>query len=376
LKYLARAWAFVGVAFLLSALAIGLSMIHAYGAQVPNAPSAPSTATTLDPLAPSAGIDVGPSSTNETTTTTVPVVDDNGLQGNNKPGLFDIGGRVRNAIDSWFRNLVTSALNPTLDLLSRSVLSTPDITHQARVHELWMVSAGIANGCFVLLILVGGAIVMSHETLQTRYAAKDIAPRLVIAIVAANASLALVGTLTPFANAFASSFLSGGISNADASNTMKALALAPLDSGGIFLILVALVVAALAIALVAMYVARIAALVLLVIGGPIALASHALPQTESLAKMWWRGIIGALSIQVAQSLVLITAMRIFFTNDGKGILGLADASGLVDLLVILCLLWILFRIPFWIFKMVFRQEPPKVFNTIRSITTKAAVVGG
>jgi hypothetical protein len=36
-----------------------------------------------------------------------------------------------------------------------------------RVSDLWGVAAGIADSVLVLLVLAGGALVMSHETLQT-----------------------------------------------------------------------------------------------------------------------------------------------------------------------------------------------------------------
>ena len=53
------------------------------------------------------------------------------------PGLFDITGHIEAAIDSWFADLVTSALNPVLDLLGHTLLATPDVTNQSRVGELW-----------------------------------------------------------------------------------------------------------------------------------------------------------------------------------------------------------------------------------------------
>src|SRR5581483_5522728 len=41
-----------------------------------------------------------------------------------KPAWWDIPGRVRYGIDSWFRGLVTDALNPMLDLIGKTVLAT------------------------------------------------------------------------------------------------------------------------------------------------------------------------------------------------------------------------------------------------------------
>src|SRR6266545_3920519 len=93
------------------------------------------------------------------------------------PGLFDLAGRIREAINGWFRDLVASALDPTLDLVGRSVLATLDLTAPGgRVRELWGTSAALANTCYVLLLVVGGLLLMAHESLQTRYTVKDVAP--------------------------------------------------------------------------------------------------------------------------------------------------------------------------------------------------------
>ena len=267
-------------------------------------------------------------------------------------GFFDVTCHVSAAIDGWFRDLVTSALNPILALLGRTVLSTPEVTG-GKVAVIWGITAGIANALVVLLVLAGGAVVMSHETLQTRYAAKDIAPRVVVAVIAANASLALVGLAIPAANALSRSLLGGGVDPAQATAAMRQLVLAPLGAGGIFLVLLGLVAAVLAVVLLATYVVRVALLVLLVAVAPLALIGHALPHTEGAARLWWRAIAGLFAIQLGQSLVLICALKVFFTPSGPSTLGISASGGLVDVVVAVCLLWVLVRIPAWVSKAVF-----------------------
>lgn len=291
------------------------------------------------------------------------------------PGFFDIGGRVRKGISDWFAELVASALNPALDLLGRSVLATPDVTGPGRVRELWTVSAGLANTAFVLYVLAGGVIVMSHETLQTRYAAKQIAPRLVIGMIAANTSLALAGPAIGLANALSAALLGDGVDPAQATATMKAVVLATIDSGGIFFVLIGLVLAVLAVVLGACWIIRIALVVLLVAGAPILLACHALPQTEGLAKLWWRALAACLGVQAAQSLVLVAAVRIFFAADGRAGLGLTS-GGLVDLLVIACLLYVLLRIPIWAGRMVFTSHGSSLVRTVKYYLTARVVRAG
>ena len=133
------------------------------------------------------------------------------------PGLFDIAGRVRQAVNGWFRDLVASALTPTLDLLGRTVLATPDVTAPGgRARELWWVSAGIANTVFVVLVVVGGLLLVGHETVQTSYGIKEIAPRLVLGFLAANLSLVLAGRGIALANALSLALAGQGWREQDA----------------------------------------------------------------------------------------------------------------------------------------------------------------
>jgi hypothetical protein len=269
------------------------------------------------------------------------------------PGLFDIPGQIEAALDDWFRSLVTDALNPVLDVMGHTLLATPNVTDQSRVGQLWEMTAGIADACLVLFVLVGGAIVMGHETVQTRTAIKDVLPRIVVAAIAVNASLSLAGLAISTADSFSQALLGQGVDPTQASTVLRQLVLSSLAGGGIFLVLLGAVVAILAVVLLATYVIRLALVILLVVAAPLALVCHALPQTEGLARLWWRGFSGALMVQVAQSLVLICALRIFLASSGPANLGIASSGGLVDLLVSACLCWVLVKIPTWVGRTVF-----------------------
>jgi hypothetical protein len=61
---------------------------------------------------------------------------------------------------------------------------------------MWATSLAIADSAYVLLVIIGGVIVMGHETLQTSYSAKDIAPRLVTRFLVTSRSLVLIAQAT------------------------------------------------------------------------------------------------------------------------------------------------------------------------------------
>jgi hypothetical protein len=299
------------------------------------------------------GIQVGPGNT---TTPTTPAPGGGGsVSGGTQssPGLFDITGHIEAAIDDWFRDVVTSALDPILTLLGHTLLATPNVTAQSRVGQLWQMTEGIADAFLVLFVLVGGAIVMGHETVQTRTAIKDVLPRIVVAAIAVNASLSLAGLAISTADSLSQAVLGQGVDPSQAAVVLRQLVLGSLADGGIFVVLLGGVVAVLAIILLATYIVRLALVILLIVAAPICLVCHALPQTEGLAKLWWRAFAGTLAVQVAQSLVLVTALRVFLASGGPANLGIASTGGLVDLLVSACLCWVLVKIPGWVSKVVF-----------------------
>ncbi|MGH8994424.1 MAG: hypothetical protein ACRDYB_00035 [Acidimicrobiales bacterium] len=299
------------------------------------------------------GIQVGPGNT---TTPTTPAPGSGGTVSGgtqSSPGLFDITGHIEAAIDDWFRDVVTSALDPILTLLGHTLLATPNVTAQSRVGQLWQMTEGIADAFLVLFVLVGGAIVMGHETVQTRIAIKDVLPRIVVAAVAVNASLSLAGLAISTADSLSQAVLGQGVDPSQAAVVLRQLVLGSLADGGIFVVLLGGVVAVLAIILLATYVVRLALVILLIVAAPICLVCHALPQTEGLARLWWRAFAGTLAVQVAQSLVLVTALRVFLASGGPANLGIASTGGLVDLLVSACLCWVLVKIPGWVSRVVF-----------------------
>ncbi len=267
------------------------------------------------------------------------------LPGTGGCGLLDFGCYVSNAITSWFAGLVKSAVNPLLSLIGRTALSTPQPGSIAAVQNLWSTGLGIADACYGLLVLVGGIIVMSHETLQTSYSAKEIAPRVVIGFVTANLSMVLMSKAIDLANGLSAAFTAGGVSPQSAATSLMNTLGNSISSGGIFLILLALAGVVLALVLAAVYVIRLMAVVLLAAAAPLCLALYALPQTAWAARWWWRALTAALAIQVAQGLVMTAAVQVFFS---PGWLPGDISSTLGQTLITLCLLYILMRIPFWV----------------------------
>ncbi|MFC4912953.1 hypothetical protein [Actinomadura gamaensis] len=272
------------------------------------------------------------------------------------------------AISDWFKGLVESAAKPTFELLSATVLGTPNITSDSmtRIRELWTTSQWIANTCFVLLVTIAGVLMMVGQSLPGEISLQEVLPRLVWAFLVSNLSLTLIGYAITLANGLADAFLTAGAEQIDPAEAGKMLASgveATLAVNHVFYVLVALVAVVLALTVAFIYVVRLTITMVLVAAAPLALMLHALPVTDGIARLWWRGLSGMLAIQTLQALVLVSALRVLFAKSDSNapFLGIPTShrDG-VDLLLVICLLWIMIKIPSWVARTIWRQAQPRM----------------
>ncbi|MEU9823307.1 hypothetical protein ACIGG9_29105 [Pseudonocardia alni] len=282
-------------------------------------------------------------------------------------GVFDVAGCIGEAFTGLLRAAVTDVVNPALELLSDTLLSTPLPSTVPRLTELWGLSWRIALAAYTALVLAGGLLVMVHQSVQTRHGVREVAPRLVVGFVAAWWSLPLADTGVQIANAL-SRELVGGVDERAGMAGLAALVRAAITSPpavpGVAaswpLLLASAVVGVLLVAVLAGWVLRVVMVIVLVAGAPLVVMWHALPQTDPLARWWWRAMTGLLSIQVLQALIVSVGLVVLLPDpdgpDGAaavGVFGLpAGQAGWVTLLVLGVLLWLLLRVPGWVWSAV------------------------
>jgi len=80
--------------------------------------------------------------------------------------------------------------------------------------------------------------------------------------------------------------------------------------------LVGLAAAVLAILLVALYIGRDVVLLVATVLSPLALATYALPQTDEIARIWWRVFSALLFVQVIQAILVEVASSCYATPTG------------------------------------------------------------
>ncbi|MGP3949645.1 hypothetical protein [Streptomyces sp. 7N604] len=279
--------------------------------------------------------------------------------------LFDIPGMIVNAITSFLGMLIEQIMKPVREFLADTLLATPDITRHTDIKQLWTAMLGITAGIYVLFVTAGGITVMGYETVQTRYALQQIAPRLLLGMVAAATSLTVTGKAIGLSNALAHAIMATGMVDAghgmvDAGHGMveRVLPFALFGAPGLklYLLLLAIVMIALVLAVLVGFLVRVAVMALLAVTAPLMLACHAHPVTDPVARLWWRALAGCLVIQIAQSMTFVLALKLFFA-PGATALGIPKSDQLGTTLAGMALFWVLFKIPGWTLQVVLRGTP-------------------
>ncbi|MEU4252453.1 hypothetical protein AB0F15_34125 [Amycolatopsis sp. NPDC026612] len=250
------------------------------------------------------------------------------------------------AASALFAAVVAAGLNPLLDLLGKTLLTTPEPDQLPGLGAIWVGSWHILLTAYVVLVLLAGLIIMGYQTLQARYTVKEIAPRLVVGFLAGTLSLFLATKGIQIANAVSTAILGIGADPAEMTRSLITMVQSSLHGGGLFLGILGLGLVAMLLVLLVVFIVRVIATILLIAAAPIALMLHALPHTEGVAYLWWKGTGCVLAIQVGQSLTLVVTVRIFFAPGGFTIFG-PSLSALMNLLLCVALFYVLIKIPFW-----------------------------
>jgi hypothetical protein len=255
---------------------------------------------------------------------------------------------IAGAVESFIRSLLVPALTPLLDAVGSALLSTPTPSELPALVGLWEGSRVLAVSLYGLLVMAGGLIVMGHQTVQTRYTVHEVAPRLLLGFLASMFSLAIAEQATIFSNAMADAILGDAVTADSATDAMTEMVTGAVSgSAGLWVIVVALCIPVLLVALLITYVIRVALAAILLVAAPLLLIFHTLPQTEGVARWWWRAYAAVLAAQIGQSLTLAVGLRVILTPGG---LILAEDAGQawLGILVLIALLGIMIKIPFWL----------------------------
>jgi hypothetical protein len=277
--------------------------------------------------------------------------------------FFNFGG--------WLQSVAAQLLPAAADAAGLLLFQTPAFTEIPDVRGLWQVVLGVTDAMFVLALLFAGGLIMTSDTFQSRYTAKLLIPRLLLAAILANASLVLCSSLTHLDNALVVGILGpdpatnswGTVTGQFASSNL---------TGGIVFALAAIAAAVMGLFLAIVYIARDLLLLLLTVLAPLALATYGVPGLDEMARLWWRGYLIGLFVQVGDALLLRVGTMLL---GHPGWLG-TPASALISALMLVALLYVMFRLPFVAYQWVFRHpvsQNPVVTRVVSTVNTAVTV---
>jgi Conjugal transfer protein TrbL len=170
----------------------------------------------------------------------------------------------------------------------------------------------------------------------------------VVGFIAAHFSQLFVAQAISLANGLTDGLTPGDTNRPGALDAIRSHVHAASDKTVpmLFAIIAAIIAVLLATTTMSMLV-RFAVLLVLAAAAPLALACHALPQTDPVARLWWRSFTGCLAVPVLQAFTLQAGQ--WMLEDPAHLLpelGLPiDPGGIVNLFIVMVLLWTTVKIP-------------------------------
>jgi len=276
---------------------------------------------------------------------------------------------------TWLSALMIGALKLLWKLLGGFELTSPDVTVLPQVGALSGRALLVVNAVYVLAVLAAGIVVMVRETVEVRYGIGDLAPRLVVGLIAANLAIPLCRGLIGGANALTQALTGDSLPSTGALNQLNGVFVAiSMGSGpeGFLLLCIVVLLMVLTIGLLLTWITRVGVLVVLTGISPLALACHALPYTEGVAKLWWRSMLATLGTVTAQAFALHVTFTVFLSDRSNlPTLGIPmDPGGTINLFIVTCMLWATVRIPGMAARSVTRGRSGSVNGLVRIVLVR------
>ncbi|MER7894301.1 conjugal transfer protein TrbL family protein [Micromonospora sp. NPDC094482] len=258
-------------------------------------------------------------------------------------------GWLFDQILDWLAAAILATLDALIGVISSALLVTPKVTALPQVQALTGRSILVVDTVFVLAFVAAGVLTMtSGGDERSRYTVKDLIPRLIVGFVAAHFSQLWCGMLIDLANALTSALTTDDGDSAGALRAVKTHVAAGQDKTAVLLFVVCVAIIAVLLAGTAFSViVRFAVVLVLTAFAPLALACHALPHTDALARLWWKSYAGVLAVPVVQGFTLYAGQWMLTDpHHLLPVLGLpVEPGGVINLFVVMVMLWTTLRVP-------------------------------
>jgi hypothetical protein len=236
------------------------------------------------------------------------------------------------AVGGFIQNIVESSTAPIVDGVISYLTTTPTLLNNEVIRNFWLISVGIVDVLFVLVIALLGLQMMSASTFGfEEVELRQLLPRLGLAFLAANISLFLADYVIITCNALTTAVLNstGGLNQAFAANLSNPIGILTGSTPLIILIFMVLFLIV-SIVLLLMYISRLIMIALGAVLSPFIFLLWALPKFSDMAYISIKTYIVTVFI-VFVHVIIIQLAASFLTlpeHNQNSLIAIAVAIGL------------------------------------------------
>lgn len=252
------------------------------------------------------------------------------------------------AVSGFIQNIVESSTEPIVNGVLGYLTTTPSLLENSVIREYWLVSVGIVDALFVLIVALLGLQVMSASSFGfEEMELGQLLPRIGLAFLGANVSLFLANYLVITSNALVNAILesTGGLNHAWVVDAINPTALITGTAPLIILIFLVLFLIV-SIVLLLMYISRLIMIALGAVLAPFIFMLWALPKFTDFA---------TISIKTYFVNVFMVFVHVVIIQLAGAFLALPDhtENSLISVAVAIGLFFTLLKTPSLMMQMVF-----------------------
>lgn len=266
------------------------------------------------------------------------------------------------AIGSLMQNIIQSATEPITNAIVSFLTTTPPLATNSVVFNFWLVTVGMADALFVLLIAVLGFQFMSASTFGfEELELKQLLPRIGLAFLGANMSIFIIDAVLNLSNTLINALLNatGGLNQFWIESAFNPASLSVDQIAFITLIFMILFVI-LAVVLLLFYITRLIVIALGAVLAPFIFLLWALPKFSDFAEISAKSYLVTI-FSIFVHVVVIQLAASFLTIPGQ-----VGTNSLISILVGIGLLLTLLKTQSFMIQLMF-------YNSGRAMIKK---VGG
>jgi hypothetical protein len=252
------------------------------------------------------------------------------------------------AVSGFIQNIVESSTAPVVDGVIAYLTTTPTLFDNEVVRSFWLVSLGIVDALFVLVVALLGLQVMSAEALGfDEIELKQLLPRIGLAFLGANISLFLADYVILTSNTLVKAVLdsTGGLNHAWVVNAVSPTALITGTTPLIILVFLVLFLVV-SIVLLLLYISRLILISLMAVLSPFIFLLWTLPKFSDFASIASKSYLVTVFV-VFVHVVMLQLASSFLTLPEH------NENSLISIAVAIGLFFTLLKVPSLMMQMVF-----------------------